>query len=135
MFYRQHQITSSTVGDFIWTKDTWMHLSLNGNGLLAIFKGALPVEEEKYEISFRDHVTNKMTRLGYFPIFYLTHNGNYVVLLGPLEYTQAPFTLRAIFGTARIKLVPAYHFFGSWTTYLGSPRIKKVVRYQKSSVV
>jgi hypothetical protein len=62
--YRQHQITSSTMGDFIWMKDTWMHLSLNGNGLLAIFKRALPVEEEKYEISFRDHVTNKMTRLG-----------------------------------------------------------------------
>ena len=77
------------MGDFIWTKDTWMHLSLNGNGLLAIFKGALPVDEEKYEISFR-HVTNKMTRLGYFPIFDLTHNGNCVVLLGPLEYTQAP---------------------------------------------
>jgi hypothetical protein len=51
--------------------------------------------------------------------------------------TQAPFTLRSIFGTARIKLVPVvpYHVFGSWTTYLDSPRNKKVVRYQKSSVV
>ena len=58
-------------------KDTWMHLSLHGNGLLTIFKGALPVERKK------------MTRLGYFPIFDLTHNGNYVVLLGPSEYTQS----------------------------------------------
>jgi hypothetical protein len=30
--------------------------------------------------------------------------------------------------------LPKY-FFGSWTTYLGSPRTKKVVRYQKLSVV
>jgi hypothetical protein len=89
VFYRQHQITSSTVVDFIWMKDTWMHL-INGNILLTIFKGALPVEEVKYELSFRDHVTNKMTRLGYFPIFDLIQNVNYVVLLGPLEYTQAP---------------------------------------------
>jgi hypothetical protein len=42
------------------------------------------------------------------------------------RYTKAPFTLRSIFGTARIKLLPVrYHFFGSWTTYLGSPRTKK----------
>ena len=27
-------------------KDTWMHLSLHGNGLLTIFEGALPVEED-----------------------------------------------------------------------------------------
>jgi hypothetical protein len=50
VFYGQHQITSSTVGDFIWMKDTWMHLSLNGNGLLAIFKGALPVEDDSFGI-------------------------------------------------------------------------------------
>ena len=110
-----------------------MHL-INGNILLTIFKGALPVEEVKYELSFRDHVTNKMTRLGYFPIFYLTHNGNYVVLLGPLEYTQAPFTLRAIFGTARIKLVPAYHFFGSWTTYPQDPEIPLFSRSAENDV-
>jgi hypothetical protein len=36
----------------------------------------------------------------------------------------APFTLRSTFGTARMKLVPV-PLFGSWTTYLGSPRTKK----------
>ena len=37
-------------------------------------------------------------------------------------YFKALFTLRSIFGTTRIKLVPV-PLFGSWTTYLAKPRL------------
>jgi hypothetical protein len=68
-----------------------------------------------------------------------------------LAKPKAPFTIRSIFGTARIKLVPVPLFCGTvpkiersvnGADHLGSPRTKKVVRvpilsvpYQKLSVV